>query len=232
MMLDALLTMSYGVYVIGSRLGDKLNGQISNTAMQVTSEPPQVSIAVNKQALTHACIETSRAFTITILSEEATLDFIGRFGFKSGRDTDKFAGIPMAVAASGSPYPTSFALAVLDAEVIKAEDMGTHTVFTGRLIDGRILGVGRPMTYSYYREILRGKTPPTAPTYQNIDKAPTPKIRDDSAGRYRCETCGYVYDPRLGDPEHGINPGTPFDRLPNDWRCPVCGTGKCDFSPE
>ncbi|MGQ9695098.1 MAG: rubredoxin [Thermodesulfobacteriota bacterium] len=50
--------------------------------------------------------------------------------------------------------------------------------------------------------------------------------------RYSCNICGYIYDPAAGDPEHGVAPGTPFENLPEDWTCPVCGASKSDFSPE
>lgn len=48
--------------------------------------------------------------------------------------------------------------------------------------------------------------------------------------KYECDVCGYIYDPDLGDPEHGIPSGTPFEELPEDWKCPVCDVGKEDFT--
>ncbi|MEE9441427.1 MAG: flavin reductase [candidate division Zixibacteria bacterium] len=237
MNLDALLTLSYGVYVVSSRLGDKLNGQISNTAMQVSSSPPLITVAINKGALTHECIAEAGVFAVTILSEKAPLEFIGRFGFKSGRDVDKFEGIDYRLTQTQSPYPTDYALSVLDAEVIKSDDMGSHTLFTGKIVDARIIGEGIPMTYQFYRENLRGKTPPTAPTYKGEQVPPDDAKEMDenkatAAGRsYVCEVCGYVYDPAQGDPDNGIEPGTKFEDLPDDWRCPVCDANKSEFEP-
>lgn len=53
----------------------------------------------------------------------------------------------------------------------------------------------------------------------------------DDNKKYRCTICGYVYDPEEGDPEAGIEPGIPFDELPDDWSCPICGVSKDEFSP-
>ncbi|MFH1700483.1 MAG: flavin reductase [Candidatus Zixiibacteriota bacterium] len=234
MNIDALLTLSYGVYIVSSRLGDKLNGQISNTAMQVSSSPPLLTVAINKSALTYECIAESGVFAITVLSEEAPLEFIGRFGFKSGRDVDKFEGIDYRLTQTQSPYPTDYALSVLDVEVIKSEDMGSHTLFTGNMVDALIIGQGSPMTYQFYREKLRGKTPPTAPTYkgpQDSQKEASSMGEDKIGESYECEVCGYIYDPAEGDPDGGIPPGTKFEDLPDDWICPVCDADKSEFEP-
>lgn len=234
MNINALLTLSYGVYVVCSRIGDKLNGQISNTAMQVSSSPPLISVAINKDAFTHECIEKSGVFAITVLSEKATLEFIGRFGFKSGRDIDKFEGLDYRLTKTQSPYPTDFALSVLDVEVIKSEDMGSHVLFTGKIVDAEIIGEGSPMTYQFYHEKLRGKTPPTAPTYKSSQSSEKEAVSmsEESIGQsYECELCGYIYDPAEGDPENGIPPGTKFEDLPDDWVCPVCDADKSEFEP-
>lgn len=47
--------------------------------------------------------------------------------------------------------------------------------------------------------------------------------------KYKCTVCGFIYDPELGDPDGDIAPGTPFEEIPNDWSCPVCGAAKDDF---
>ncbi len=95
--------ISYGLYVVSSRRGDKLNGQIANTVFQVTSEPPTIAVSINKQNLTHKFIEESKVFAVSILSKEAPMQFIGHFGFKSGRDIDKFKNIDYKVGVSGAP---------------------------------------------------------------------------------------------------------------------------------
>lgn len=81
------------------------------------------------------------------------------------------------------------------------------------------------MTYAYYHEIKGGKAPKTAPTYnKGANKKETKKMK-----KYVCTVCGYVYEPEKGDPDSGIKPGTPFEQLPDDWVCPVCGADKSAF---
>ena len=232
--LDAFFTLNYGLYVVTSHRGESLNGQISNTVMQVTDAPPRLATAVNRKALTHELIADSGTFAVTVLAESAPMRLIGLFGFKSGRDTDKLAQVAHDVGQTGCPIVRDHALAAVEARVESALDCGTHTVFVGEAVGARILGQGRPMTYAYYREVLGGKTPPTAPTYRASAVArPRPEGQESSTmGKYECDVCGYIYDPAQGDPENDIAPGTAFEDLPDDWVCPDCGAGKDEFSPE
>jgi flavin reductase (DIM6/NTAB) family NADH-FMN oxidoreductase RutF len=82
MNLKALHNLSYGLYVVTSRKGDKFNGQIANTVIQVTSEPPAVAVCINRQNLTHEFVSASKVFTASMLSRDTPLSFIGHFGFK------------------------------------------------------------------------------------------------------------------------------------------------------
>jgi ferric-chelate reductase [NAD(P)H] len=100
----ALQQCSYGVYIISAREGDKLNGQVANTVCQVTSEPAMVSVCINKQNLTYEMISRGRAFTVSILDEGTPLQLIGVFGFKSGRDSEKFEGINYRLGQTGGPH--------------------------------------------------------------------------------------------------------------------------------
>jgi flavin reductase (DIM6/NTAB) family NADH-FMN oxidoreductase RutF len=165
MELDALRSIGYGMYVIGSRKGDRLNAQIANTVFQITSDPPTVAVSINKKNLTHEFIEDSRAFSASTLCEDTPLSFIGRFGFKSGRDTDKLAGVAYHIGQTKSPVITENAVSYLEVQVTKAVDMGTHTVFIGEVVAARVLSAKACMTYAYYHEVKRGTTPKTAPTY-------------------------------------------------------------------
>jgi len=91
------------------------------------------------------------------------------------------------------------------------------------------------LTYAYYQDVKKGKAPKNAPTYkgsQNTKEERTENIREEAMQKYVCGVCGYVYDPEKGDPEGDIPPGTAFEKLPDDWTCPVCGAGKDEFSPE
>jgi rubredoxin/flavin reductase (DIM6/NTAB) family NADH-FMN oxidoreductase RutF len=220
----ALHTIGYGLYIVGSKKGEKLNGQVANTVIQVTSEPPAIAVTINKGNLTHEFIEESRVFTASVLAKDTPLAFIGHFGFKSGRDTNKLKGFNYILGETGAPIVTDHALAFLEAKVNKELDVGTHTIFVGELVGAEILGEGEPMTYAYYHLVKRGTTPKTAPSYHHESKEVAAKM-----AKYECTVCGYIYDPELGDPESGIKPGTPFEDLPDDWVCPVCGADKSQF---
>jgi len=224
MNLKALHKLSYGLYIVCSRKGDKLNGQVANTVIQVTSEPPTVAVIINKNNLTHEFIKESRVFTASILSHDTPLSFVGRFGFKSGRDTDKLDGINYKMGETKAPVVTDNTLAYLEAKVFQEVEVGTHTIFIGELVEADIIKEGEPMTYAYYHEVKRGTTPKTAPSYIGEEKEVAPKM-----AKYQCTVCGYIYDPELGDPDGGIKPGTPFEEIPDDWVCPVCGAAKSEF---
>jgi len=220
----ALHKLSYGLYVVGSRKDNKLNGQIANTVFQVTSEPPTIAVSINKNNLTHQLIKESKAFTASALSQRTPLSFIGHFGFKSGRDIDKLEGINYKTGETQAPVVIENAVAYLEAKVIKEVDVGTHTIFIGELIDADVLTEEECMTYDYYHRVKRGTTPKTAPSYVEEKKEAKPKM-----AKYECTVCGYIYDPELGDPDSGIKPGTPFEEIPDDWVCPVCGASKDEF---
>ncbi|MBT9159345.1 MAG: rubredoxin [Dehalococcoidia bacterium] len=219
----ALHKISYGLYIIGAAKGQKFNAQIANTVIQVCSAPPTISVCLNKGNLTHEFIQDSRAFTVSILAQDTPLDFIGKFGFKSGRETDKLRGINFRIGQTGAPIVLDNALAYMEANVISEADAGTHTIFLAELVAAETLMEGEPITYAYYQQVKRGSTPKAAPSY--IEK----KREVNKMAKYECTVCGYVYDPEIGDPESDIPPGTPFENLPDDWVCPVCGAGKGEF---
>ncbi len=220
----ALHKLSYGLYIVSSRKGDKLNGQIANTVFQITSEPPTIAVSINKNNFTYEFIKESRVFTVSVLSQNTPISFIGHFGFKCGRDIDKFKDVSHKLSESQCPVVTEHTLAYLEAKVIQEVDVGTHTIFVGEVIGAEVLKEGEPMTYAYYHQIKRGTTPKTAPTY--IEEK---KVEAMKAPKYKCTVCGYIYDPELGDPDGGIKPGASFEELPEDWTCPVCGAAKSEF---
>ncbi|HUU63397.1 MAG TPA: flavin reductase family protein [Dehalococcoidia bacterium] len=157
--------ISYGMYIVGSRKGDRINGQTCNTVIQVSSEPPIISACINKGNLTHEFIEGSGVFTASILSQDTPLSLIGRFGFKSGREVDKFEGIDYKLGETKAPIVLDNTLAYLEAKVISEVDVGTHTIFIGELVGAEAIQEGEPMTYAYYHQVKRGTTPKTAPSY-------------------------------------------------------------------
>ena len=161
----AFRDLSYGLYIVTSHDGSRLNGQIINTAIQVTSDPPRVAVIINKNNLTHEFITKSRTFAVSVLDDSATLKFIGLFGFRSGRDIDKLAQASHKLGVTGCPLVTEHALSVLEAQVISDIDLGTHTIFVGDTVSSEVIKPGRPLTYQFYHENLKGKSPPAAPTF-------------------------------------------------------------------
>ena len=165
MNLKVMRNCTYGLYVIGSQKGDRLNGQIANTVFQVTSEPPTIAVSINKQNLTHEFISESKVFTASILSQDTPLSFIGHFGFKSGREVDKLKDVNYKLGEAKAPIVLDHSLAYLEARIINQLDVGTHTIFIGEVVGADVLGEGEPMTYAYYHQVKRGTTPKTAPSY-------------------------------------------------------------------
>ncbi|MFO7995856.1 MAG: flavin reductase family protein, partial [Dehalococcoidia bacterium] len=123
MNLKVLHNCTYGLYVIGSRKGDRVNGQIANTVFQVTSDPPTVAVSINRQNLTHEFISESKVFTASILSQDTPLSFIGHFGFKSGRDVDKLKDVNYKLGETGAPVVIDHSLAYVEARVINQVDV-------------------------------------------------------------------------------------------------------------
>jgi len=164
----AFRDLSYGLYIVTSRDGNRLNGQIVNTVIQVTSDPARVAVIVNKQNLTHEFISRSGLFGVSVLDESAPMTFLGLFGFRSGRDVDKLSQVQFKIGVAGCPLVVEHALSVLEARVIDQIDLGTHTIFIGDTVDAEVLKEGRPLTYRYYQEFLKGKAPATAPTYDPV----------------------------------------------------------------
>ncbi|MFA5388190.1 MAG: flavin reductase [Candidatus Omnitrophota bacterium] len=226
---NVLHNIGYGMYVVSSNKKELLNGQIANTVFQVTSEPITIAASINKKNLTHEYIESSKRFTVSMLSEETPLSFIGKFGFRSGRSEDKFKDIKFIKLASGCPVALDNALCYLEAEVMGRLDCATHTLFLGRMTDSKVLKIGKPMTYDYYHQVKRGTTPDTAPTFIKKEGV---RREGGSMQKYKCTVCGYIYDPDAGDPDGGVQPGTAFEDIPDSWVCPVCGASKSKFIKE
>lgn len=228
--LKVLHLCSYGLYIVASKADGKVNGQIANTVFQITSNPPTIAVSINKQNLTHDLISASNIFTVSILSTEAPMTFIGKWGFKSGREIDKFKDTQQIIGKSGAPIVTEYSIGYMEARVIKTLDVGSHTLFIGEVVNAEPLASGQPMTYAYYHEVKKGKTPEKAATFIGERKSTKEGGKMPSKDvKYKCTVCGYIYDPAKGDPDSGVAPGTPFEDLPDNWVCPVCGVGKDQF---
>jgi len=225
-----LWKISYGMYIISSFYKNKLNGQVANTVFQVSSEPEIISVSINKKNLTHECIKESKVFSVSILKKDTPMKFIGTFGFKSGRDIDKFKNVDFFIGKTKAPIVRDYSIGYIEIKVIKEVDCFSHTIFIGKVIDGKIFNEkSSVLTYDYYHKVKNGFSPKNAPTYIEVKRE---DIKEEKImKKYRCTVCGYIYDPEKGDPDSGIVPGTPFEKIPDDWVCPVCGVSKDDFEP-
>ena len=198
----AMFKLSYGLFVVTARRGDKDNGCITNTAMQVTSEPNRISVTINKANYTHDMVKESGKFTVSIISEEASFELFKRFGFQSGRDVDKFSGFSSCKRAENDTMIiTEGTNAYISATVINTVDLGTHTMFIADVTDMDILSDTPSATYTYYQSNIKPKPEDTGK-------------RVDGKTVWRCRICGYEY---IGE------------ELPEDFICPVCKHPASDF---
>ncbi len=166
--LKTLFTLNYGLYIVSSVAKDgKINGMIANSVEQVTAEPVRLAVTLNKESLTHEYIQESGLICVQPLTEKADMVFIGNFGFRTGRNFDKFAKIAHKLSKEGLPIVTENTAAYLILKVTSSIDLQTHTMFICSLEDANILDTSvPPMTYNFYHQELKGKTPKGAVTYQ------------------------------------------------------------------
>ncbi len=228
--LESLFKLSYGMCIISSKKADKFNGCLVNTVFQLTPEPPMLAVSVNRQCLTREYITDSKVFAISILAQETPMPFLVRFGFKTGRDINKFQNVNYKPGQTGVPIIIDNTVAFIEAEVVQSIDIETHTLFIAKIVACETLDPdSEPMTYAYYREIKHGKTPKTAATYHKVESKQKTKKGAQNMDKYKCIVCGYIYDPKVGDSENDVEPGTDFEDLPDDWVCPECGADKSEF---
>lgn len=202
----AMYSLTYGLYVITTKSGDKMNGCIINTAMQQTSEPNCISVTLNKTDYTEEMLEKVSTFNISTISEKADFELFKHFGFQSGRDVDKFENYSdYKLAENGIPYITKGTSAYLSGEIIARHDLGTHVLFLANVTDGEVLSSDAAATYAYYQAHIKPQT----------------KKVESTAKVWVCKICGYVYD----DAKEKV----PFEELPDDWVCPLCKHPKSDF---
>lgn len=160
---SAFHQLSYGVYVVSTWDNGRPTGCTANSAMQITSEPATIAVSINHDNYTNQCIQESGRFAISILGENSSPALIGGFGFRSGRDCDKFDGVDHLV--KGFMPVVADACAYITCEVVDKMETSTHTVFLGKVTDADIIKQDTPMTYAYYHNVIKGKSPKNAPTY-------------------------------------------------------------------
>ena len=232
--IDAFFKITYGLYIVCSKDGRNFDGHVSNTVFQVTADPPKFVVASHKNNLTTEYIQKSKVFSVSVLRQDVTLEFLGPWGFKSGRSVDKFGDVAYRTGKTGCPIVTEKALAYIECELEETVDTGTHLLFIGKVLDAAIIdSFAKPLTYAHYRDVIKGISPEHSPTFiehQVEIQASHAEIKEDKKLHdYQCKVCGYIYDPEEGDPHSGIPPGTAFEDIPEDWECPVCGVTKKDF---
>lgn len=198
----AMYKLSYGLFVLTARDGEKDNGCIINTAIQAASEPNQLSICVNKANYTHDMIKRTGKFTVSVLSVQADFELFKHFGFQSGRDVDKFTNFTgCARGADGLYYITEGTNAYISVTVDKTVDLGSHTMFIGEITDMAVLSDTPSTTYEYYQNHIKPKP-------QAVGKT------DEGQTVWRCRICGYEY---VGE------------EIPDDFICPICKHPASDF---
>lgn len=210
----AFRNLSYGVYICTTWDEGRPVGCVANSAMQVTSTPAGIAVSINRLNYTNECIRRCGYFALCVMSEKSDPKLIGRFGFTSGRDTDKFEGFPYSVRGKLPVLDDGCAYFVC--KVTDTWETKTHSVFFGEVTDADELKAETPMTYAYYHRELKGKTAKNAPTYNEAETQSAPA---EKSAKWVCTVCGYEYD---GD--------IPFEELPDDWVCPLCGMGKEYFA--
>ncbi len=234
---SAFHSLSYGLYIVSASDNGQKFGCVVNTFQQVTSTPPRVSVALNKENATTQAILNSGRYAVSVLAQSATMDLIGVFGFRSSLEVDKFANVAFEEDPHGVPYVTEQAMARFSMRVIETVDVGTHIMFIGEVEQAEMLSDEKPLTYTYYHEVLRGKTPKRASSYTPKEEAPAAEQAAGEAGEmpaqaeqagaeepaaeaapkkyaWQCTICGHI--------EY-------LDELPEGYECPLCGMGVEDF---
>ena len=200
----AMYKLSYGLFVCTAKCGDKINGCITNTAIQVASEPNRISIAINKANYTHDMIMETGICNISVISNDADFELFEHFGFRSGRDVDKFADFSSdsyKIASNGVPYIVKGTNAFFSLKVDKTVDLGSHTLFICEPLDMEVLSDTSSCTYEYYQNNIKPKP-------QAVGTSPSGKTV------WRCTICGYEWE---------------GEELPDDFICPICKHPKADF---
>ncbi|ODA42385.1 flavin reductase [Desulfosporosinus sp. BG] len=146
---QALYRISYGLYIITAQAEGRDNGQCANTCFQITAEPARLAIGINKLNYTHELIQKSEKFGVSVLNQTGH-DYARRFGYRTGRDVDKFEGLAVHRGESGVLLLNDV-LVTMEASVVGQLDAGTHTLFLADVTAGEILQEGDPMTYAYFR---------------------------------------------------------------------------------
>lgn len=217
----AMYKLSYGLFVLTTKLGDKINGCITNTAIQVTTDPNRIAFAVNKMNYTHDMLLESKVFNISIISEDASFELFKWFGFQSGREVEKFpaGGIKTAdgyeiaydISSNGIPVIKTGTNSFISGNVFETVDLGSHTLFICDVTDMDVLSESASATYAYYQDNIKPK-PGEIKTGDSVGTLE--KGEKEGQVVWVCKICGYVYE---------------GEDLPDDFICPWCKHPASDF---
>ncbi len=228
---EAFFKLTYGLYLVTSSAGEERNAYIANTVFQVTSQPARLAISCHKENYSSRLLEEGGSFGVSVLQKDTPVEFIRRFGYQSAKDTPKFPGLNFRKGVTGVPVVYDYSIAWFECRINQKVDTGTHWIFIGEVVDfGVLSSYDEPLDYAWYRETYKAASPSRAPTYVPTDSGNLTTSASSGSLLHACAICEYVYNPAKGDPANGIPPGTPFEELPEDWSCPVCGAGKGVFS--
>ncbi|NCC07227.1 MAG: flavin reductase [Clostridia bacterium] len=174
---NALFKIGYGLYVLTAREGEKDNGCIVNTVMQVMPNPATMVLGVCKQNYTHDMIARTGEFNVSMLTQETPFKVFEHFGFQSGKNVNKFADCEQSFRSeNGILYLPKYTNAMLSGKVTQQIDMGSHTLFVADITQAKVLSDVESVTYSYYQANIK------------------PKPQATSVKGWRCKICGYVYE--------------------------------------
>ncbi len=174
--LSALFKIGYGLYVVTCRDGEKDNGMILNTAIQVTNTPARLSVTINKANYSHDVIKKTGKMNVNCLTVEAPFKVFEVFGFQSGKDVNKFADCTPLRSENGLIYLPKYINAYLSLSVEQYIDLDTHGMFICTLDEARVISDVESMTYSYY--------------HSNVKPKPQAKKKTG----FVCKICGYIYE--------------------------------------
>jgi rubredoxin len=182
----------------------------------------------------------SGIFSVSVLKKDVNMKIIGDFGFMSSSDLDKFNGINTITSKTGAPIVLDSSVAWFDCRVVSSIDLGSHFLIIGEVIDADEISDEEPLTYQYYREKYKMLSPKNSPTFiekSALDAEASAIVEKERQSEpehehvfdgesYVCQICGFTYNPEEGDPSIGIPPGTSFEDLPEDYKCPICNASK------
>lgn len=174
---EAFFKIGYGLYVVTTNDGVRDNGMICNTVMQVAGEPAKIAISINKANYTHEIAKKTGKMNVCTISESAAFSLFQRFGFKSGRDADKFEGVAFDRSPNGLAVLKDGCNSYFSLEVESYVDLGSHGMFVCTVPDAKVLSGEPTMTYAFY--------------HANVKPKPAAKPK---AKGFVCTICGYIYE--------------------------------------